>query len=430
MIKYIQEVEYMNIIDIINKTKKSEILSEREIDWLVEGFTDGNIPDYQMSAWLMAVCLNGLTERETVSLTEAMRDSGDILNLSGIGRVTADKHSTGGVGDKTSLVIGPIVASCGVAVPKMSGRGLGHTGGTIDKLESISGYRTELPFDQFERIVKQTGFSIISQSGNLCPADKKIYSLRNATGTVNSIPLICASIMSKKLALNADCILLDVKCGSGAFMKTAEDAEKLARLMERVGRASGKKCRALVTDMDSPLGNNIGNALEVKEAVELLQGKVKGRLYDTCIQLSAEMLGLAGKGTEIECRQLAESAVSSGRALEVLSETIGLHGGDQRVCDDVSLLPQAKYSYKVKSVNDIQVTGINSEEIGMTSLLLGAGRISKEDTIDMSAGIVMNCQIGDKISAGDTIMTLYSSVCCDFSQSAVRALNSLRYHSI
>lgn len=420
----------MNIIDIINKTKKSVELTDSEIRWLVENYTDGMIPDYQMSSWLMAVCINGLTERETVSLTKAMRDSGDILDLSEIGTVTADKHSTGGVGDKTSLIIGPTAAACGIAVPKMSGRGLGHTGGTIDKLESINGYRTELSFSEFMETVRKTGFSIISQSGNLCPADKKIYSLRNATGTVDSIPLICASIMSKKLALNADCILLDVKCGSGAFMKTRSDAEKLAVLMEKVGKSAGKKCRAVVTDMDSPLGNNIGNALEVREAIEILQGKYKGRLYNLCMELTADMLEMAGKGTFEECIALAENAVSSGKALEVFRETIRLHGGDCRVCDDVSLLPQAKYKYEVRAVHDMKILGINSEEIGMTSLILGAGRLEKDDVIDMSAGIVMNCTAGDCVSVDDTIMTLYSSKCSDFSEAVFRAVNSLEFCSI
>ena len=265
----------MNTIDIINKTKKSIPLKDTEIKYLVNGYTFGEIPDYQMSAWLMAVCLNGLTESEIISLTFAMRDSGEIFDLGTNDFYTADKHSTGGVGDKTSLIIGPIVASCGIAVPKMSGRGLGHTGGTIDKLESIKGYRTELSFNEFTEIIRKTGFSIISQSDRLCPADKKIYALRNATGTVNSIPLICASIMSKKLAMNADYLLLDVKWGSGAFMKTEADAERLAELMEKVGKSAGKKCRAVVTDMNEPLGNCIGNALEVKESIELLQGKIK-----------------------------------------------------------------------------------------------------------------------------------------------------------
>ena len=415
----------MNIIDIINKTKKSQELSEDEIFWLVKSYTDGEIPDYQMSAWLMAVCLNGLTEKETFSLTAAMRDSGDIVRLDI--PFTADKHSTGGVGDKTSLIIGPIVAACGVCVAKMSGRGLGHTGGTIDKLESIEGYRTDLPLNEFEDILKQTGFSIISQTGELCPADKKMYALRNATGTVDSIPLICASIMSKKLAMNADCLVLDVKFGSGAFMKTKEDAEKLAKLMEKVGNAAGKKCKAIVTDMNSPLGRNIGNALEVKEAIELLQGKTKGALYDVCMELAADMLELAGKGSNEECRKLAEEAVTSGKALDVLRETIRLQGGNEKICDDVALLPQPLLKYEIRATKDMKILGFNCEELGMTSLLLGAGRLTKEDKIDMSAGIVMNCDIGDQLSADDVIMTLYSTVCSDFSGAAVRALNAVQF---
>ncbi|HOH88489.1 thymidine phosphorylase, partial [Ruminococcus sp.] len=359
----------MNIIDIINKTKKSQELNEEEISWLVKSYTEGEVPDYQMSAWLMAVCLNGLTEKETFALTAAMRDSGDILKLSI--PYTADKHSTGGVGDKTSLIIGPIVAACGVCVAKMSGRGLGHTGGTIDKLESIEGYRTDLPLVEFEKILRQTNFSIISQTGELCPADKKMYALRNATGTVDSIPLICASIMSKKLAMNADCLVLDVKYGSGAFMKSKEDAEKLAVLMEKAGKSAGKKCKAVVTDMDSPLGRNIGNALEVKEAVEVLQGKVKGKLYDICIELAADMLELSGKGDNAACRRMAEEAVSSGRALGVLRDTIKLHGGNYNICDDTSLLPQPLLKYEIRATKDMKILGFNCEELGMTSLLLG-----------------------------------------------------------
>lgn len=420
----------MNIIDIINKTKNHIELSENEIKWLVDSYTNDEISDYQMSAWLMAVRLNGLTDNETLYLTLAMRDSGDILDLSKINGITVDKHSTGGVGDKTSLIIAPTASACGIYIPKMSGRGLGHTGGTIDKLESISGYKTELPFDEFEKIVQRTGFSIISQSGNLCPADKKIYSLRNATGTVDSIPLICASIMSKKLALNADCILLDVKCGSGAFMKYERDARKLADLIEWVGKKCGKKCHAVVTDMNSPLGNNIGNALEVQEAIEVLQGKVKGKLYDLCMNLTAEMLSLAGKGSFEDCHKQAENAVSSGKALEILRKNIELQGGDSRVCDDVSLLPKAKFKYEVRAVKDMQITAIDCQEIGMISLLLGAGRLSKDDLIDKSAGIVMNCSVGDCVSVDDTIMTLYSSTVSDFSETSYRAVNSLKFHAI
>jgi pyrimidine-nucleoside phosphorylase len=415
----------MNIIDIINKTKKSQELSEEEIIWLVKGFTNGDIPDYQMSAWLMAVCLNGLTEKETFALTAAMRDSGDTLKLNI--PFTADKHSTGGVGDKTSLIIGPIVAACGVCVAKMSGRGLGHTGGTIDKLESIDGFRTDLSLDEFESILKETGFSIISQTGELCPADKKMYALRNATGTVDSIPLICASIMSKKLATNTDCLVLDVKYGSGAFMKVKSEAEKLARLMEKVGKSAGKKCKADVTDMNSPLGRNIGNALEVKEAVEILQGKTKGRLYDICIELAADMLELAEKGTVGECRAKAEEAISSGKALDILRKMIKLHGGNEKICDDTSLLPQPQLKYEIRATKEMEILGFDCEELGMTSVLLGAGRLNKNDKIDMSAGIVMNCDIGDHLNADDKIMTLYSTVCSDFSDAAVRALNAVKF---
>lgn len=416
----------MNAIDIINKTKKSIELSDSEISWLVKSYTDGIIPDYQMSAWLMAVCINGLTERETLSLTYAMRDSGEIMNLD-IG-LTADKHSTGGVGDKTSLIIGPAAAACGVCVAKMSGRGLGHTGGTIDKLESISGFRTDLTIAEFKKILNETGFAIISQNEKLCPADKKIYALRNSTGTVDSIPLICASIMSKKLAMNADCLVLDVKYGSGAFMKTRSDAEKLASLMEKIGTSAGKRCKALVTDMESPLGKNIGNALEVKEAVEILQGKKKGRLYDTCIELTAAILEIAGKGkNREECLKLAEEAISSGKALEIFRKTVALQGGDPEICNNTSLLPRADYKYKVKAAYDMKITGFNCEEIGMVSLLLGAGRISKDDPVDMSAGIEMNVETGSIVSAGDTIMTLYSSVRSDFSDIALRALKAIDY---
>ncbi|NLT08262.1 MAG: thymidine phosphorylase [Ruminococcus sp.] len=418
----------MNAIDIINKTKKKIPLTDDEIRWLVDSYTDGELPDYQMSAWLMAVRLNGLTEQETLSLTYAMRDSGDIMRLN-VG-LTADKHSTGGVGDKTSFIIGPIAAACGVCVAKMSGRGLGHTGGTIDKLESINGFRTQLSVGEFEEILRKTGFAIISQSEDLCPADKKMYDLRNATGTVDSIPLIAASIMSKKLAVNADCLVLDVKYGSGAFMKTKKDAEKLAALMEKIGKGAEKRCKAEVTDMDSPLGMNIGNSLEIAEAIEVLQGKCKGRLYETSIELAADMLELAGKGNNEQCRKLAEEAITTGRALDVLRQTIKLQGGDPAVCDDISLLPQARCSYEVRAMQDMRILRIDSEEIGMTSLLLGAGRLKKGDNVDATAGIVMHIQPGDTVSTGDKLMTLYSTLCSDFSDAAVRALNAIVFESV
>lgn len=418
----------MNILDIINKTKRSEQLSAAEIKWLVKSYTSGDIPDYQMSAWLMAVRLNGLSDDETIALTLAMRDSGDILDLSCIDGVTADKHSTGGVGDKTTLIICPAAAACGVRVPKMSGRGLGHTGGTIDKLESIPGFTTELPFERFAEIVNETGFAVISQSGELCPADKKMYALRSATGTVDSLPLICASVMSKKLATNAACLLLDVKYGSGAFMKTPEEAEKLAGLMERVGNAAGKKVRAVISDMNAPLGKAVGNALEVKEAIELLQGKItSGYLYDLCISLTAEILILCGKGNEEMCTAMAKEAISSGKALDVLRRTIEFQGGNSSVCDDTSLLPIPRCHYTVRASSDIKINAVNCEELGMVSLLLGAGRISKEDVIDPSAGIIMECAPGDKVAAGAPLLRLYSTVCSDFSDAAVRAQNALSY---
>lgn len=418
----------MNAVDIINKTKRSVSLTDEEIGWLVKSYTGDLIPDYQMSAWLMAVCMNGLTEQETLSLTYAMRDSGDILRLDV--PMTADKHSTGGVGDKTTLIIGPAAAAAGVCIAKMSGRGLGHTGGTIDKLESISGFRTELSLDEFETILKETNFSVISQSGNLCPADKKIYALRNATGTVDSIPLICASIMSKKLATNADCLLLDVKCGSGAFMKTREDAEKLAALMERIGKAAGKRCKAVVTDMDAPLGNNIGNALEVAEALDILRGNDTGRLYEICMELTAEILVLAGKGSYEECLKAAKKAIASGKALEIFRRTVELQGGDPRICDDPTLLPKAKHSYVIRAARNMKILSVDSQVLGMTSLILGAGRLAKSDEIDMSAGIVMSCQPGDCLYEGDVMMTLYSSVCSDFSEAAMRAIGAVKYSDL
>lgn len=418
----------MNAVDIINKTKRSVSLTDEEIGWLVNGYTEGTVPDYQMSAWLMAVCINGLTEHEILTLTYAMRDSGDILHLDI--PMTADKHSTGGVGDKTTLIIGPTAAAAGLCMAKMSGRGLGHTGGTIDKLESIRGFRTELPLSEFEAILKETNFSVISQSENLCPADKKIYALRNASGTVDSIPLICASIMSKKLATNADCLLLDVKCGSGAFMKTAEEAKKLAAVMEKIGKAAGKRCKTVVTDMNSPLGNNIGNALEVEEALDILRGNDKGRLYSLCMDLTAELLVLAGKGDFEDCLKAAKDAVSSGKALEVFRRTVELQGGDPHICDDPSLLPKAKYCHVIRAARNMKILSLESQALGMTSLILGAGRISKNDEIDMSAGIVMGCQQGDCLYEGDVLMTLYSSVCSDFSEAAVRALGAVEYSDL
>ena len=420
----------MRIYDIIEKKRDGLKLTKEEIDFFVQEYTKENIEDYQASALLMAIFINGMDEEETVNLTESMARSGNMLDLSAIEGITADKHSTGGVGDKTSLVVAPICASLGIKMAKMSGRGLGHTGGTIDKLESIDGYNTSIDTESFINQVNDIGIALIGQTGNLAPADKKIYALRNSTGTVDSIPLICASIMSKKLALNADCLLLDVKWGSGAFMKTPEDAERLGALMEKVGNAAGKKCRAIITDMNTPLGCCIGNSLEIKEAVELLQGKVKGRLYDICIELTANMLELAGKGTISECTAMAQEAIASGKALDILKKTIEMQGGNGNVCDDTSLLPQAKYSHVIYAPFDVEIVSVNAEELGMASLLLGAGRISKDEEIDYAAGIVLEFELGDKISMDAPLMTLYSDTVSDFSEAALRAYHAVGFRTL
>ncbi len=415
----------MQTYELIQKTRRLEPLCEEEIRFLVEGYTKGEIPDYMMSAWLMAVCCQGLTSEETVSLTLAMRDSGECLDLSPIGAVTADKHSTGGIGDKTTLLIAPIAAACGGYVPKMSGRGLGFTGGTIDKLESIPGFRTNLELDEFLEATRKTGCCIITQSGNLTPADKKLYALRNLTATVDSIPLICSSIMSKKLALGADCILLDVKYGSGAFMKTPEDAEILARLMVEVGKAAGKKCRAVITDMNAPLGAAVGNALEVAEVIRMLRGEVRNSLTDLATSLSAQMLVMSGKGDIVECRKMAEQAISSGAALEKLRIMIGMQGGERRVCDDPSLLPQAACQMTVKSESRGFVTAIQSEEIGLACLGLGAGRTAGRSAIDFGAGVEFARTVGDFVGQGDPLFTVYGAnadLCADAAARIRRAI--------
>ena len=354
-----------------------------------------------------------------------MRDSGECLDLSPIGAVTADKHSTGGIGDKTTLLIAPIAAACGGYVPKMSGRGLGFTGGTIDKLESIPGFRTNLELDEFLEATRKTGCCIITQSGNLTPADKKLYALRNLTATVDSIPLICSSIMSKKLALGADCILLDVKYGSGAFMKTPEDAEILARLMVEVGKAAGKKCRAVITDMNAPLGAAVGNALEVAEGIRMLRGEVRNSLTDLATSLSAQMLVMSGKGDIVECRKMAEQAISSGAALEKLRIMIGMQGGERRVCDDPSLLPQAACQMTVKSESRGFVTAIQSEEIGLACLGLGAGRTAGRSAIDFGAGVEFARTVGDFVGQGDPLFTVYGAnadLCADAAARIRRAI--------
>ncbi len=397
----------MQMYDLIRKTRHREALTGEEISWLVSAFTDGRIPDYMMSAWLMAVCCQGLTEEETAALTIAMRDSGDRLDLSPVGAVTVDKHSTGGIGDKTTLVIAPLVAACGGYVPKMSGRGLGFTGGTIDKLESIPGFSTSLTVPQFLRNTREIGCCVIAQSGDLTPADKKMYALRNLTAAVDSIPLIAASIMSKKLALGADCILLDVKYGSGAFMKTPEDAAVLARLMVHIGKTAGKQCRAVITDMNTPLGDCVGNALEVEEAIAILRGRRSDRLTALCLSLAAQMLTLAGRGTEDACLKMAEDAIHSGAAAEKLRQMIAAQGGDPAVVDDPARLPQAAVQKTVTAAEDGYIASIQSEEVGLACLELGAGRTADHAEIDPAAGVRFHGTVGDHLRQGEPVFTVY-----------------------
>jgi pyrimidine-nucleoside phosphorylase len=423
--KAVYEEIKMNAVDIITKTKRSQELSQQEIKDFIMGYVKGDVPDYQMSAWLMAVCKGSLTEREILWLTETMGDSGDRLDMSAVNGITVDKHSTGGIGDKTSLVAAPICAACGIHVPKMSGRGLGFTGGTIDKLESIPGFNVNIDFKSYAGIINRVGTAIIAQSGKLVPADKKMYALRDVTATVDSIPLICSSIMSKKLATGCDCILLDVKTGSGAFMKNLEDAERLAELMVNVGKSAGRKSRAVITDMDQPLGFCVGNALEVIEAVEILKGNGKGRLTELCIVLAANMLELAGKGDALQCRNMAERAIADGSALEKFREMVTAQGGDSSFIEDFSRLPQPEYSCEVRSSSEGYVNAVNSEEIGICSMMSGAGRSRKGEEIDSSAGIVLNVQKGSFVKKGELLMTIYSSVRKNLDDVAQRALSAV-----
>ena len=398
-----------HIGECIRKTKQQIPLSADEIRQLVRGITEEPlIPDYQLSAWLMAVCFSGLNDAETAELTMAMRDSGQVMHWDLDGPV-ADKHSTGGVGDKTTLILAPIVAACGVYMPKMSGRGLGHTGGTIDKLESIPGLTTALHPDDFLALVRKAGFAVAMQTGNLAPADKKLYALRDVTETVDSIPLICASIMSKKLATGADHILLDVKVGSGAFMKNDDDAAELARRMLSAAKADGRDCTAILTDMDRPLGMCIGNAIEVREAIEVLAGDTESELGTFCITLAAELLRMAGKGTAEQCLAMAKNAVTSGAAMERFALMIAGQGGDARVTENPALLKLSGCTRTLRAADSGWISAMHSEEIGRASVLLGAGRMAKEDAIDPGAGIRLHCKNGDAVEKGGALLTMYAA---------------------
>lgn len=399
----------MRMYDLIVKKRDGGTLTAEEINFFVAGVTAGTIPDEQISAFLMAVFFKGMTAEETVSLTLAMAHSGGTVDLSGVKGIKADKHSTGGVGDKTTLVVAPIVAACGVPVAKMSGKGLGHTGGTVDKLASIPGFKTELPMEEFIRIVNTHGLCVVGQSGNLAPADKKLYALRDVTGTVDSLPLIAASIMSKKLAAGADCILLDVKVGSGAFMKTPQEAVSLAEAMVAIGEGAGKSTAALITGMNRPLGYAIGNALEVIEAVETLRGQGPADLYELCITLAAHMLMQAGCMGDLDaCRARAEAAIKSGAAFQKLCDMVTAQGGDATALTDYSLLPRAAYIHSLRAPSDGYIQKMDTTQWGIASVKLGAGRETKDAPIDYGAGILLRKKVGDAVRAGEELAVFYT----------------------
>lgn len=402
----------MRVYDIIKKKRDGKELSAAEIKYFIEGYAKGEIPDYQAAAFCMAVYFKGMTERETADLTFAIRDSGEKPDLSGITGIRADKHSTGGVGDKTSLIVVPAVAACGVKVAKMSGRGLGHTGGTVDKMESVPRVKTELSPAEFVRAVNSCGMAIIAQSDSLAAADKKLYALRDVTATVDSIPLIASSIMGKKLALDDDCIVLDVKTGSGAFMKTLGESEKLARAMVDIGKRAGKRTVALITDMDRPLGRAIGNSLEMKEALGILHGNLSGAedLYELSVRLAAEMLFLAGKGNNLsECEEKIKNAIIGGEALKTFALSVRTQGGDESYVFNPEKLKISERTYEIKAEKDGYIVRSDAEGYGTAALILGAGRNKKDDSIDKGAGIVLLKKTGDKVKKGDIVARLYSS---------------------
>ena len=397
----------MRAYDIIKKKRDGLELSREELSFIVKGAVSKEIADYQISAFLMAVYFKGMTSREILDFTLEIANSGATVSSCDIDGIKVDKHSTGGVGDKTSLIISPILASLGLKVLKMSGRGLGHTGGTVDKLESIKGFKVDLSYDEFISVCKKSGISIIGQTDNLAPADKIFYALRDVTATVDSIPLIASSIMGKKLTASDDVIVLDVKSGDGAFMKTEEDAEKLAKAMVEIGKGAGKKISAVITNMNEPLGYAVGNALEVKEAIDLLKGKVKGDLYDVCKHLTAEILYLSGYGEFDVCEKAFDESVSSGKGYKKFEEFVALQGGSLVEFESDNYL--AKYCQKVYAEGSGFISEINAEKVGVASLYLGAGRNSKEDKIDYKAGIILNKKVGDRVEKGELLCTLYSS---------------------
>jgi len=400
----------MRMVDLIEKKRDGYELTKKEIEFLINGFTKGDIPDYQMSAFAMAVFFQGMTKEERVNLTEAMVQSGDQIDLSGIVGIQVDKHSTGGVGDTTTLVLAPLVASIGVPVAKMSGRGLGHTGGTIDKLESIKGFHVEISNEEFTQLVNQNKVAVIGQSGNLTPADKKLYALRDVTATVDSIPLIASSIMSKKIAAGADAIVLDVKTGSGAFMKNLDDAKELAQTMVEIGNGVGRKTKAIISDMSQPLGFAVGNALEVKEAIDTLKGQGPEDLHELCLTLGSHMVVLAEKAADFnQAREMLEESIQSGLALQTFKTFLEAQGGDASVVDDPAKLPTASYLVEVPAKTSGYVAEITAETVGIAAMMLGAGRATKESVIDLAVGVVLHKKVGDHVEAGESLVTIHSN---------------------
>ncbi|QTD43310.1 pyrimidine-nucleoside phosphorylase [Sporosarcina sp. Te-1] len=398
------------MVDIIERKRNGEVLSKEEITFFVTGYTKGTIPDYQASAFLMAIYFSGMNAEEQGYLTMAMVESGDQIDLSAIEGIKVDKHSTGGVGDTTTLILAPLVAACGVPVAKMSGRGLGHTGGTLDKLESIEGFHIEISEEQFVSQVNHLKLAVIGQSGNLTPADKKLYALRDVTATVESISLIASSIMSKKIAAGADAIVLDVKTGEGAFMKTLEDAEKLAAAMVAIGKQVGRQTMAVISDMSQPLGYAIGNALEVKEAIDTLQGNGPDDLTELCLVLGSKMIMAGGKAaTTEEAKSMLEAVIENGSALKLFGEMIASQGGNREIVHNPDLLPKAAYQMEVPSPASGYVTKMEADEIGVAAMLLGAGRATKEDEIDLAVGIVLNKKIGDRVEKGEPLAMIHSN---------------------
>ncbi|MFF2448722.1 pyrimidine-nucleoside phosphorylase [Neobacillus sp. NPDC058068] len=400
----------MRMVDLIEKKRDGHELSTEEINFIITGYTDGTIPDYQVSALTMAIFFKGMTEKERADLTMAMVESGDQIDLTQIEGIKVDKHSTGGVGDTTTLVLGPLVAALDVPVAKMSGRGLGHTGGTIDKLEAVKGFHVEIENDEFIDLVNKNKIAVIGQSGNLTPADKKLYSLRDVTATVDSIPLIASSIMSKKIAAGADAIVLDVKTGAGAFMKTLDDSRELAKAMVRIGNNVGRRTMAVISDMSQPLGYAIGNALEVKEAIDTLKGEGPEDLTELCLTLGSHMVYLAEKaGSLAEARTMLENVIKDGSALEKLKVFLSSQGGDASIVDDPAKMPQAKFIIELEAKEDGYVSEIVADEVGTAAMILGAGRATKESVIDLAVGLVLRKKIGDQVKKGESLVTIYSN---------------------